>query len=273
MNRKKIYKIFIFFILIFFQSIIICSSENLKYPLKIKIIDKIESNYITPENTLFSLRSALLKDNIEWADETMTEESLKEMILMFEKSGIDREKSLINLEKNIKESYILDQMIYKDVVILLVEALAHSGSIKYIPVTFMKEHGLWKVTNKYKQDEEIHELFHYVPPLFYGKGGRPMDVNTFLGYEKPTEPQTILEGGDKNYVVHVYYGRTIDPSTFTAELNRENVSNLFSPEAFTDEEVEIPLQRGRNTLVLSVEGTRNDGKKASDTDRLVFIVP
>ena len=273
MRTDKLYKISCFLFLLIFKSTTMYAYEVFHYPLKIEKIEKVQSNYNNPENTIFSLRSSLLQNNIQWADETMTSESLEEIILIFQKAGIDREASLIDLEKNIKTSFILDKIIYKDVKILVIEARTYSGSIKYIPVTLMNEDGLWKITNKYKQDEKIHEIFYYVPPLFYGKGGRPMDVNTFLGYEQPTKAQTILADGDKSYVVHVYYGRTIDPSTFTAELNRENVSDLFSPEPLTDEEVEIPLQRGRNTLILSVEGTRNDGKKASDTDRLVFIVP
>ncbi|MFH7321223.1 hypothetical protein ACHHRT_11520, partial [Desulfurivibrio sp. D14AmB] len=90
---------------------------------------------------------------------------------------------------------------------------------------------------------------------------------------QPTQAQTELAPGANSYTVHVYYGRTVDPTTFSAELNREDVTGLFSPQPFSDEEVEIPLQPGRNTLVLSIEGSRNDGKKARDADRLVFIVP
>jgi hypothetical protein len=109
--------------------------------------------------------------------------------------------------------------------------------------------------------------------LFNGKGQKPDDVNLFLGYLQPSDSQTDLAAGTTGYSVHLYYGETVDPATFTAELNRQDITSLFSPKPFTDEEVEIPLHHGRNTLVLSIAGTRKDGRKARDTDRLVFIVP
>ena len=239
---------------------------------KVEIITIEEANYLTPENTLSARRSAFLSGNLDWADQCMTIDSLNEEIEDFEKAGINREM-LFDLERNIETIFIVDRIKYLESIILITKAIGFDNSIQQIPFPFIKENNLWKFTNKFSEDEILLEYLHYIPPLFYGKGGRPMDVNTFLGYEQPTEAQTILADGDKSYVVHVYYGRTIDPSTFTAELNRENVSDLFSPEPLTDEEVEIPLQKGRNTLILSVEGTRKDGKKASDTDRLVFIVP
>jgi hypothetical protein len=61
--------------------------------------------------------------------------------------------------------------------------------------------------------------------------------------------------------------------TFSATLNKEDISTKFSPEPFTDEEVFIPLQQGKNVLLLSVDGKKADGKIAKDSDRLVFVVP
>ncbi len=65
----------------------------------------------------------------------------------------------------------------------------------------------------------------------------------------------------------------MEPGTFSAHLNKEDISAKFSPQPFTDEEVEIPLQKGRNVLVLSIEGQKPSGPSATDRDRLVFIVP
>ena len=138
---------------------------------------------------------------------------------------------------------------------------------------FVKENGLWKITNKYSSDEELHKYLYYVPPLFDGKGQKPGDVNSFLGYEQPTKAQTKLPAGTEKYSLHVYYGKNTDPATFSAELNKEDITSLFAAKPFTDQEIELPLKQGRNTLVLSIEGTRKNGKKAKDTDRLVFIVP
>jgi hypothetical protein len=63
------------------------------------------------------------------------------------------------------------------------------------------------------------------------------------------------------------------PETFSATLNKNDISTKFSPEPFTDEEVFIPLQQGRSVLLLSVEGIKTNGKMAKDSDRLVFVVP
>jgi hypothetical protein len=109
--------------------------------------------------------------------------------------------------------------------------------------------------------------------LFNGKGQKPDEVNLFLGYLQPSDSQTDLAAGTTSYTVHLYYGETTDLATFTAELNKQDITSLFSPKPFTNEEVKIPLHHGRNTLVLSIAGTRKDGRKARDTDRLVFIVP
>jgi hypothetical protein len=138
---------------------------------------------------------------------------------------------------------------------------------------FLREGERWKLTNKYSSDAELKEYLYYVPPLFDGKGQRPADVNSFLGYEQPTQVQTDLAAGTSDYTVHIYYGKRIDPASFTAELNKQDISQHFSPYPFSNQEVEIPLQQGRNVLVLSIEGARGDGRKAKDTDRLVFIVP
>ncbi|MFH7321645.1 hypothetical protein ACHHRT_13750 [Desulfurivibrio sp. D14AmB] len=242
------------------------------YRLPVKIISKSESNYLSPENTYYSINSCLLAEDLEWCDEAMTRESLARDIELFDKAGIDRSKEF-ELQKSIKESFVIDKFDYDDTIILMIEDHGHSGSISIMPLTFVLEDGLWKLTNKFSSDPEVNKHFYYVPPLFYGKGGRPADVNTFLGYEQPTQARTELAPGATSYTVHVYYGRTVAPATFSAELNREDISGLFSPEPFTDEEVDIPLQPGRNTLALSIEGIRNDGKTARDTDRLVFIVP
>lgn len=117
------------------------------------------------------------------------------------------------------------------------------------------------------------DYLHHVPPLFYGKGQKPDDVNSFLGYEKPKQDKTDLKTGVASYTMHVYYGKTIDPVTFEADLNNQDISQRFAPKPFTDEEVEIPLQQGRNTLTLTIDGTKKDGKKATDKDRPVFVVP
>jgi hypothetical protein len=160
-----------------------------------------------------------------------------------------------------------------DVVVLLVEDYGYNNSINRMPLTFLEVNGLWKLTNKYSSNENLNEYLYYVPPLFDGKGQRPADVNSYLGYEQPTQAQTELSAGTTSYNVHLYYGKTIDPTTFTAKLNKQDISSLFSPQPFTDEEVIIPLQKGRNSLEFSIDGKKPDGRTAKDSDRLVFVVP
>ncbi len=109
--------------------------------------------------------------------------------------------------------------------------------------------------------------------LFDGKGQRPFDVNTFLAYLRPMEAQTTLPQGQNTYNLLIFYGKTIISETFKATLNGIDIKRSFKPKPDTSEAVKLNLQKGRNTLVLSVDGIRDDGKRATDTDKLVFIVP
>lgn len=249
----------------------LCFGANNYNSQKIETIVKDQANYLTPENTISALRSALLKDDLNWVDETMTAESAQEQIIKFKEAGIDRSR-LFDLEKSVRESYIVDKIYYKDAVLLIVEDITYSGSFKRYPNPFVEIDGKWKFTSKYSKDEELLQYVYYAPPLFDGKG-QSADANSFLGYEQPTQVQTDLPSGSTTYAVHVYYGKTVNPATFRAVLNKQDISVKFTPKPLTDEEVVIPLQQGRNVLQLSVDGKKLDGKTATDSDRLVFIVP
>ena len=108
--------------------------------------------------------------------------------------------------------------------------------------------------------------------LIDGKGQRS-DVNAFLRYSNPTETTVTLPAGVKTFDLAVFYGSTIDPTSFRADFNREIITPNFtaSPGGFSV--VRLDLKEGRNTLVLSVDGVRSDGRTGRDTDRLTFIVP
>ena len=108
--------------------------------------------------------------------------------------------------------------------------------------------------------------------LIDGKGQRS-DVNAFLRYSNPTKTTVTLLAGVKTFELAVFYGSTIDPASFRADLNREIITPKFtaSPGGFSV--VRLDLKEGRNTLVLSVDGVRSDGRTGRDTDRLTFIVP
>lgn len=110
-------------------------------------------------------------------------------------------------------------------------------------------------------------------PVFDGKGQRPTDVNKFLQYFNPTQARTELPAGTQNFNLSIIYGNTIKRETFSATLNRNDITSKFDPLSSKLEIVKIPLIQGSNTLVLSVKGLRTDGRVAEDTDRLTFIVP
>jgi hypothetical protein len=260
----------IFFVLLSQVNNVHCEVEGL--PHRVELITRDAANYLTPENTLAAIHSALIAGMLDWSDEAMTRESREEEIAEFNMAGIDRSR-MFELERNIKEEYIVDKITYKDAILLVVEAFGYNGSVQRVPLPFVLEDGLWKFTNKFSSDEVVLEYLRYVPPLFDGKGQSPAEVNSFLGYEQPTQVQNYLEAGTVSYTVHIYYGKSVVLDTFSATLNKEDISTKFSPEPFTDEEVFIPLQQGKNVLLLSVDGKKTDGKIAKDSDRLVFVVP
>ncbi|MEJ5167342.1 MAG: hypothetical protein WHV67_10000 [Thermoanaerobaculia bacterium] len=94
----------------------------------------------------------------------------------------------------------------------------------------------------------------------------------FLKYANPLERETKLPQGESTFDLIVYYGETIIPSTFKAELNGVDITSKFQPIPKLAEVEKLTLQPGRNTLVLSVDGKNQKGQIATDTDRLVFIV-
>jgi hypothetical protein len=106
---------------------------------------------------------------------------------------------------------------------------------------------------------------------FDGGGQRPVDVNKFLSYIKPTLARTKLPSGTTSYALTLYYGSSVIPATFSATLNGLDISPRFTPTAGTWESVTLDLQPGSNVLRLSVEGTVGT-RTATDTDRLVFNV-
>ena len=108
---------------------------------------------------------------------------------------------------------------------------------------------------------------------FDGKGQRPRDVNKFLSYSNPTQMRTELAEGVTTFDLVIFYDQSIIPGTFKAGLNKQDITSLFSPSPGGAETVRLNLASGRNTLILSVDGTLTSGRVATDRDRLVFLVP
>ena len=108
--------------------------------------------------------------------------------------------------------------------------------------------------------------------LFLGGGQSPANVNPFLRYAAPSDARTKLPLGTTSYLVNVFYGRTVDPATFTATLNGVDVSARFRPAPGAAGLVRLEVQQGSNKLQLSIQGTTSSGRKARDTDALTFLV-
>jgi len=247
-------------------------AEEGKCPMKVEIINKDQARYDTPENAFVALCSALIKEDLEWSDETLTEESAEEQKRLFKEAGIDPRK-IFEIEKHVKDTFIINKIDYKDAVLLVIKYYVKDGTIMKIPATFVKEGEKWKSTNKFAADEELQDYMDFFPVLFDGKGQRPADVNTFLSYANPLQMKTELPMGTTKFLLHIFYGQTIDPATFKAELNRQDISAQFEPKPVGDQVVELNLKKGRNVLLVSIQDKRKDGKTAKDIDRLVFIVP
>ncbi|NVM22234.1 MAG: hypothetical protein HWN68_10705 [Desulfobacterales bacterium] len=243
-----------------------------QYPIRVEIIDKGQASYDTPEQTYTSMISSLVKKDLEWYYETSTIEFSKCEQEQFQQANIDPTK-MFEMVNGLKEIFIINKVNYKDGVLLIVKTYKQDGTILVGPSALVQEQGKWKFTNKFAADEELHEYLDYFPTLFDGKGQRPADVNTFLSYANPLQMRTELPSGTTKFSLHIFYGQTIDPATFKAELNRQDISSQFEPKPVGDQVVELNLRKGQNVLLVSIKGKRKDDRTAKDRDRLVFIVP
>ena len=106
---------------------------------------------------------------------------------------------------------------------------------------------------------------------FEGGRHRPRDVDRFLSYVKPTQSVTNLPSGTTTYDIFIVYGETILPQMFKADLNGEDISDLFTPVSGGYEIVSIPVQSGQNIVALSIKGDA-DGRMMSDEDELTLMV-
>ncbi len=102
-------------------------------------------------------------------------------------------------------------------------------------------------------------------------GGR-FEGDRLLAHANPASTETRLRAGVTSFPLVIFYGARIEPVTFNALLNGDNISGRFTPEPEGYQIVRIPLAPGLNTLVLSVEGTTASGQTATDMHRLVFRV-
>jgi len=258
-------------------SLLPCLALAVEYPYSMKLISKAEMNYLTPENTLFSARSCQIAKDLVCYDEALTETFLQYSIEFFE-DPTDR-NLLLEFVDNIVFSQIVGNQPFKDgSIIILVEDTFEDGSIHQMGVPFIQENGLWKVTNQFSADPDFAEFLYLTPPtseLFDGNKGNS-DTNELLRYTAPLNKKNELPVDTSGYTMRIYYGKTVLPGTFKATLgngsSKEDITYLFNSKAFSDEEVTIPLQLGKNTLDLSIKGKAANGHDTKDSDSFIFTV-
>lgn len=107
---------------------------------------------------------------------------------------------------------------------------------------------------------------------FDGGGQRPRDVNKFLSYAAVSQSRTDLPAGTTAYPLTIFYDAASVANTLSVTINGTNITSLFQPVPGGFETVSIPLQKGSNTLQLSIDGSLAN-RVATDTDRLTFRVP
>lgn len=107
---------------------------------------------------------------------------------------------------------------------------------------------------------------------FDGGGQRPRDVNKFLSYAALSRSRTDLPAGTTAYPLTIFYDAASVANTLSVTINGTNITSLFQPVPGGFETVSIPLQKGSNTLQLSIDGSLAN-RVATDTDRLTFRVP
>lgn len=106
---------------------------------------------------------------------------------------------------------------------------------------------------------------------FAGSVNEPAEIDRLLSYVNVSENITSLPAGIDRFNLILIYGGLAKPNTFSATLNDEDASDLFTPVDGGYEIVAIPLKPGNNLLELSVVGHTPDGA-AADTDSLLFVV-
>lgn len=127
-------------------------------------------------------------------------------------------------------------------------------------------------TEVIKKGKTLAPLARAFPPLlFRGGSNKPFEVDVFLSYVHPQQRVTDLPPGEQAFVVVFFAHRTL-PGTFRAEFNRQDVTSRFRPVPGRFGGISLEPAPGRNTLVLSIDGIKPDGRQATDTDRLVWEV-
>lgn len=130
------------------------------FPIKVKVIDKDQAEYDTPENAYISSYSADVKEDLDWKLETMTVEAVDELKSSF-KGREPMAETMLKHEKASRETYIVNKVFYNDAYVLTVEHYYEDGSIQRTPVTFVLENEKWKLTDKFSNDKNVNQYSVY----------------------------------------------------------------------------------------------------------------
>jgi hypothetical protein len=149
--------------LVIFLTDKISKAEESTYPIKIEIIEQNQATYSTIENTISAIYSAFKNENLEWIYQTLTKKSAEEHKNLFEEADIDPKK-IFELNRSVKNTFILDKIMYKEAIILIIEDHHQNGNITKYPMTFVKENEKWKQTNKFSDDEKLWDYIEYIKP-------------------------------------------------------------------------------------------------------------
>jgi len=181
-----------------------------EYPYPMQIISKAEMNYLTPENTLFSIHSCHVAKDLACSDKALTETYLQNSLDDFEDPA-DR-NLLLNYVDSVVSSQIIGKQEFKDgSIIILVEDTFKDSSVIQTGTPFIQEKGLWKLTDQFASDDDFADFIYITPPtseLFDGNKGNS-DTNELLRYTAPLNKKIELPVGTSDYTMRLYYGKTI----------------------------------------------------------------
>jgi len=161
--NKRIYLLILIFILGIQTSYTI---DAYAYPINVKIIDKNEAKYNTPENAYISLISAMKAKDIDWYYNSLSEKTKYDEIELYEKYAFDINKKFQSIE-NVRQIIILEKKRYQDGVVLIVKTINNDDSVFEGPSIFVIENGLWKSKSAIAAEDPILDYLDYTPPPEY----------------------------------------------------------------------------------------------------------
>ncbi len=125
---------------------------------KLPVINKSQANYQTPENTLSASSSSLLSRDLAWYHQAFSQEALDYQKQLFATAGIDPTSSFNLVDEN-DEQYVLEKIPYKDGLLVIIEKHFNDtdGTVLTTAAGMIEENGLWKITHKYSEDEELEQ--------------------------------------------------------------------------------------------------------------------